>query len=337
MEPSVTKHLVFDYFAGKSTPMQKRLIGEWLLADANRETYYQWLIEWEHQLPQYLPELENKLEAYVEYLENNPAPEAEAAKRVRLSSGRPDRRNWFRWLVAATVLLFVGLLTWVNRERLLYENHTTGYNETRTLRLRDGSRVVMNANTTLLVPRLGFGTQSREVRLAGEANFSVRHTLDDRKFIVKAEKGLEVVVLGTEFTVSSRPRGARVVLNKGKVKLHFGHENARQEVIMAPGELVTLDQEGRAKLSRTTNPQPQKAWSAHRFVFEGTSLEELTYLFKDNFGLEILIGDEELKKMTLYGSFRAESAEQLLQELSAAANLRYEQRNDTIHILPGTR
>lgn len=317
--------------------MQKRLIEEWLRSDLNREAYYRWLVEWEHQSPQYLPSLESKVEAYLDFLENHPTTETAETSPGEPTSGHTTRRNWLGWLTAATVLLVIGTLGWLNQSKLFYQTHATGYNETKTLRLSDGTEVIMNANSTLLVPRFGFGTQSREVRLEGEASFSVIHTADDQKFIVKAENDLEVVVLGTEFTVSARPRGAKVTLNKGKVKLHYGKQDSRKEVTMAPGELVTLDREGQAKLGKTNNTQPQNAWAAHQFVFEGTSLQELAYLFRDNFGLKIEIGDEELRAMSLYGSFRAESAEQLLQELSAAANLRYEQKNDTIYILPDAR
>ncbi len=336
MEPKINKHLIFDHFAGKSTPMQKRLIEDWLRSPPNREAYYRWLVEWEHQSPQYLPSLESRVGTYIAYLENRSASEVSDAGLTDLPPTPATRRHWLRWLTAATVLLIVGLLGWLNQDELFYQTHVTGYNETETLRLSDGTRVVMNANSSLRVPRLGFGFRSRKVRLEGEANFSVTHTPDDQKFIVQADNDLEVVVLGTEFTVFTRPRGAKVVLDKGKVKLHFGSQNAREEVTMAPGELVTFDREGRAKLSKTANSQPQKAWAAHRFVFEGTSLEELTHMFHDNFGLNIEIGDQELKATTLYGSFRAESAEQFLRELSATANLRYEQKNDTIYILPNT-
>lgn len=336
MEPRINKHLIFDHFAGKSTPMQKRLIEDWLRSPPNREAYYHWLVEWEHQSPQYLPGLESKVETYIDYIDNNPTSEMTEASPTESISSHATQRHWLRWLTAATVLLIFGTIGWLNQGKLFSQTHTTGYNETKTLLLSDGTEVVMNANSSLRVPRFGFGSQTREVMLEGEANFSVTHTPNDQKFIVQAYNGLNIVVLGTEFTVFTRPRGAKVVLNKGKVKLRYGKIDAREEVTMAPGELVTLDREGHAKLSKTTNSQPQKAWAAHRFVFEGTSLEELTHLFHDNFGLKIEIGDEELKATSLYGSFRAESAEQFLQELSAAANLRYEEKNDTIYILPNT-
>ena len=317
--------------------MQKRSIEAWLQATENQELFYQWLAERENQSPQYLPELDNPLTAYAAFMDRNPEFTESAEVYKAENSPRLLKNSWFRWLVAASTILVLGIFCWLNQQTILFETHRTSYNETKPLNLADGTEVTLNSNSSLRVPRFGFGTQSREVKLEGEASFSVIHTADDQKFIVKTENDLEVVVLGTEFTVSARPRGAKVTLNKGKVKLHYGKQDSRKEVTMAPGELVTVDREGQAKLGKTNNTQPQNAWAAHQFVFEGTSLQELAYLFRDNFGLKIEIGDEELRAMSLYGSFRAESAEQLLQELSAAANLRYEQKNDTIYILPDAR
>ena len=332
MEPTINKFLIFEHISGKSTPMQKRLIREWLHEAANQEKYYQWLVEWEHHSPQYLPELDEKLEKYIHFMQEHPTrPVADTDVPLDITSP-PSRSIWLRWLVAATILLSCGLLGWKNQEMLIYKTYQTSFNETRSLELKDGTLVAMNANSILRVPRFGFGSKTREVFLTGEANFSVTHTIDHQRFIVRAENGLEVVVLGTEFTVYSRQRGSKVVLNKGKVQLRYQEGNARKKVMLKPGDLVTLDPKGRASLRKTASPQNYAAWAAHRFVFEGTSLSELTHLFEDNFGLKIKIEGEALRQLTLYGSFQAESAEELLQALTDAANLRYTQSNDTITI-----
>lgn len=332
MEPAITKYLLFDHFAGKSTPMQKRLIEAWLHDAQNRETYYQWLVEWEHQMPQYFPDQEARLTQYIHFMQHHPA---QSVQEISLSSRTPAptlRSYRSRWLVAATVLVSLGLVGWLGRDIIQYKTYQTDYNQTRTLTLSDGTQVVMNANSNLRVPRFGFGSNTREVLLTGEANFSVTHTPNQQKFIVRADNNLEVVVLGTEFTVYSRKRGSKVVLNKGKVRLRYQEGDAHKEVTMKPGDLVTLDSLGHANVRQTTTPQNYAAWAARRFVFEGTSLNELTYLFEDNFGLKIKIEGEALKQLTLYGSFQAQSAEELLEALTDAANLRYLQSNDTITI-----
>lgn len=312
--------------------MQKRLIEAWLHETQNQETYYQWLVEWEHQMPQYLPDPEAKLTQYIHFMQHHPAQLVQDFDSPLEKPKSSFQLYWSKWLVAATVLLCLSLLGWLGRDRVLYQTYQTTYNQTRTLLLSDSTKVVMNANSRLRVPRFGFGGKTREVQLTGEANFSVTHTPSHQKFIVRADHNLEVVVLGTEFTVYSRQRGSKVVLNKGKVQLHYQEGNAHREVTMKPGDLVTLDPQGQANIRRTAVPQNHAAWAAHRFVFEGTSLNELSYMFEDNFGLKVKIEGEALKQLTLYGSFQAESAQELLKALTDAANLRYTQSNDTITI-----
>lgn len=332
MEPSISKQLIQDHLAGKSSPIQKRSIEVWLQVAENQELFYQWLAEWENLSPQYLLELEPKLDAYIEFMEKKPAlPESEDFLEEE-NSLIIFKNSWFRWLVAASVLLFLGVIGWLNQQTLLFETHRTSYNQTKSLLLTDGTEVILNSNSSLRVPRFGFGSQTRDVFLTGEANFKVTHTIENEPFLVKTENDLEVIVLGTEFTVYARDRGSKVVLNKGKVQLRFQQGDARKNVTMKPGDLVTLDPEGHAKLRRTAAPQNYAAWAAHRFVFEGTSLEELTYLFADNFGLKIRIDDAALNQLTLYGSFQAESAEELLRALTDAASLSYSAQGDTIVI-----
>lgn len=241
MEPTVTKYLLFAHFAGKTTPLQKRLIEEWLRTVENQEKYYQNLVEWEYQSPQYLPELDLKLADYIHYMEQHPAQEVPDATALTKPPKPVSSLHWIKWLVAASLLVSLGLLGWANKDLVLYIAYRTGFNETKSIELKDGTRVNMNANSVLRVPRFGFGQKTREVLLTGEANFSVTHTIDNQKFIVKADHNLEVVVLGTEFTVYSRHRGSKVVLNKGKVQLRYKEGNASKEVMMKPGDLVTLD------------------------------------------------------------------------------------------------
>ncbi len=332
MESTINKQLVFEHLAGKSTPMQKCSIESWLQDDENRERFYQWLAEWEQQSPQYLPELDAKLAGYVAFLKKIPESPTLEAVLGEKNLSRPSGNLWARWLVAASALLVLGLAGWYGQEKLLFESHRTGFGETRSIGLPDGTQVMLNSNSCLRVPRFGFGSHTREVVLSGEANFSVRRTIDNRKFLVKTDQGLEVLVFGTEFTVYARERGSKVVLNKGKVQLRYGADDARKAMEMKPGDLVMLDPQGHAKLRRNAAPQNYAAWAAHRFVFEGTSLDELTYLFSENFDLKIKFEGEDLRQLTLSGSFQAESAEELLQALTDAASLSYSSRGDTIII-----
>jgi ferric-dicitrate binding protein FerR (iron transport regulator) len=234
------------------------------------------------------------------------------------------------WMVAASLTLGLVMSGWLFRSVFIYQTHTTAFGETKSLILSDNTKVMLNANSSLRLPRFGFGAKTREVLLTGEANFSVTHQSNNQKFIVKTDKGLEVVVLGTEFTVYSRQRGSQVVLNKGTVQLRYQEGKTQKELMMKPGDLVMFDQSNRLKQEVTKQPEKYAAWKDHRFVFDDTTLQEFAKIMDENYGLEVIIKDETLAKRTLVGSFRADSADELLEIVSEIFNINIARTGDTL-------
>ena len=101
--------------------------------------------------------------------------------------------------------------------------------------LSDGTRVMLNANSTLEYPASFDDAEVREVRLKGEAHFEVTKN-PHRPFVVKAGE-MQTQVLGTIFDVKAYRKDApKVTLMQGKVKV----SNADTEVEMRPGLTATL-------------------------------------------------------------------------------------------------
>ncbi|WP_439432204.1 FecR family protein [Segatella copri] len=101
--------------------------------------------------------------------------------------------------------------------------------------LNDGTKVMLNANSTLEYPVSFDDAEVREVRLKGEAHFEVTKN-PHRPFVVKAGE-MQTQVLGTIFDVKAYRKDApKVTLMQGKVKV----SNADTEVEMRPGQTATL-------------------------------------------------------------------------------------------------
>ena len=101
--------------------------------------------------------------------------------------------------------------------------------------LSDGTKVMLNANSTLEYPASFDDAEVREVRLKGEAHFEVTKN-PHRPFVVKAGE-MQTQVLGTVFDVKAYRKDApKVTLMEGKVKV----SNADTEVEMRPGQTATL-------------------------------------------------------------------------------------------------
>lgn len=328
MIPSVTKNLLFDHFAGRTTPLQKRLIEVWLREEANQETFYQWLAEWEHQSALYLPEADEGLQRYLRHMENTPSTELGPTPPANEPEA-PDRSFWTRWLMAACILVMLGLTGWFYRKPLLYQSYETAFGETRAFELSDGSRVTLNANSSLQVPRIGFGNYNRQVFLQGEAYFSVTHTIDNLRFVVKTANRFDVVVLGTEFSVYARSQGAKVLLDNGKVQVRYEAQKGSGEVLLKPGDLLTLDRQ-RPPRVQAVNPKNYAAWRDHRFIFENTKVRELIGMLADIYGLRVEIKSERLANRTLDGSFQAKNADELLGVIAELLQIKTHRQGNTV-------
>lgn len=322
MTPTPHDDLLFRYFSGQASRLQKNQIEEWTREPTHLELFYQTLARWEKQNPQYQPDPEQAIQRHRERMQ-----------RVAPRIGKPELAEetapiWQRlfrkkWLAAASVALMLGAALGMYQTFFQYKTYATDYGQTLSFGLPDGSQVTLNANSSLRIPRFGFGDDSREVFLRGEAEFEVKHTHNNARFIVKTPHALDVVVLGTRFSVFARNRGTRVALTQGKVELLYKTGKKPQHKTMKPGELATLDQRGQMAVVPIANPLQQTAWKDHRFVFSATPLSEISLMIEEVFGVKVLIPETTVAQMTVSGSFTAHDAEELIETLAEASTLTY--------------
>ncbi|GAB4033863.1 FecR family protein [Spirosoma gilvum] len=338
MEELVNKTLVFDYFAGKVSPLQKKSIEHWLAQPGNQDIYYQWLHEWELTNLQLTTNWQN---AFQTTRQRIGATVRVAGPFEDVPVRWWDNRRMGVWVAAASVLLILGIGNWLAGDVIRYKTIETGFGETKHCQLPDGSVVELNANSRIRFPRFGFGSESRipllsvgtagrQVELIGEADFSVRHLPNHQRFVVLTPKGLAVNVLGTQFTVFSRERRTQVVLRSGKVALTLPKQSNEPALIMKPGDLVTLDAQGKLALKQTLHPENASSWKQHRFTFETTSLREIAQTLHDNYGLTVNIEGEELANRTISGAFPAQDANELIKLVADLLQINYHRDNNDV-------
>ncbi|MFD3002453.1 FecR family protein [Pontibacter toksunensis] len=285
----------------------------------NEEFFYACLHEWEMTHPQYNADTKAAITKFNESILEQPRLYIKPGTEQRHTEHAKKNSGWQKYLVAASVLFVLLLGTWLFRDIALNKSYTTGNGEISAVTLSDGSKVVLNSNSLLQVPRFGFGGVSRQVQLRGEAMFSVVHTLDDKKFVVLTDPGFQVEVLGTEFNLSARDSDTKVVLQEGKVKVLYKEEpeQAATSLIMAPGDLVTVDEkQKKLQVKQVRHPENYSAWQHGRFVFDRTSLAEIKEILQDNYGLVVSLRGIDGSKISISGSFKARNADELLLALS---------------------
>lgn len=139
---------------------------------------------------------------------------------------------------------------------------------TYTLVLEDGTKVWINANSTLKFPAT-FDHHERRVHVNGEAYFEVAKDAA-RPFIVEAAH-LEIEAVGTAFNVNSyrSPGYVKAILTEGKIKV----DNGRQQRIMTAGNAVEASAAD-MKVS-AADLEEALAWRDGYFYFDRKAMGEI--------------------------------------------------------------
>jgi len=225
------------------------------------------------------------------------------------------------WLkVAAAVSLLLLVFAGYFQKKVQSHTYRTAFGESRRLLLPDKSLVTLNANSSLRISDEWGRPKEREVWLEGEAFFSVSKTKRKNrpvKFVVHTPD-LNVEVKGTEFNVNTRKNKTSVVLSEGLVHLYLCGIGDKNEIRMKPGDLVDFST-GDKKLSRKhlADASPLYSWKNNIWTLDGTSLEDISILIQETYGLTVNVENEYLRKQKVNGIIPTDNMEDLLHALES--------------------
>lgn len=194
-----------------------------------------------------------------------------------------------------------------------YQTITTPLASHTSFDLPDGSKVWLNAGSTITFPA-SFNSKQRLVKLTGQAYFDVKK--DKIPFCVETEK-FNIKVLGTAFDVLAyRGEEALVTLERGKVSLETTSGNG---AVLIPGEQAVIEIEGGQIQQRKVETSKFVTWKDNRLVFTDESFESVCIKLHRWFNVEISIEDESIKKIPVNGVIEYESISEVMQLLEICA------------------
>lgn len=254
-----------------------------------------------------------------------------------ISLNRPTRKIY--WTVAASIALIMGIsLVLLNRknENNAISQHTdqqwnklTVPNGRKSMmKLPDGSTIVLNGGSTLEYPKV-FSDTIRELKLSGEAYFSVTHDAH-RPFVVHTGQ-LDTRVLGTEFNVSAyRPEENVVVaLVRGKVKVSADHKSD----ILTPGLKVHYDAQNGELTKSDFDPREQLAWKENRLVFKNADFQTVAEAIEHAYGYQ-LVDKNKNTGWHYTGSFQSDDVFTVVENICFSKNMQYTSDKKTIYLSP---
>lgn len=174
-------------------------------------------------------------------------------------------------------------------------NHEPTYNTVETpkggqyqVRLPDGTKVWLNAASSLTYPASFAALNDRTVRLIGEAYFEVAKD-KNKPFLVATEKQT-VEVLGTHFNINSYSDEAstKTTLLEGAVKIITNNSIK----ILKPGQEANVN----VKIDiSAVNTEEAIAWKNGYFRFDDEKLESVMRKISRWYDVDVIYQDEALK------------------------------------------
>jgi transmembrane sensor len=213
-----------------------------------------------------------------------------------------------------------------NSEALAYNTISTPIGGQYQVILPDGSRVWLNAMSSIKFP-VSFSTlKERRIELSGEAYFEVEHDKDHPFKVITAKQ--EVEDLGTQFDVNAYADEAstKTTLLKGSVEVTAGDNVS----LLKPGQ--------QAKVTNNitvaeVNTQAVIAWKNGYFMFDDDKLDDIMRLVSRWYNIKVIYADESVKDETFGAlSTRFANISILLNIMEQTGNAHFKINGSTITI-----
>ena len=169
--------------------------------------------------------------------------------------------------------------------------------------LSDGTKVWLNAASSIRYPVCFSGQDRRVVNVVGEAYLEVAKDAA-HPFIVTTRQS-NITVLGTSFNVKAYPDepADKTSLVEGLVSVRPGSAAGSGDVLLRPGAQAVVDC-GRRLTVSAANLEEALAWKNGLFVFQSECLESITRKLYRWYNVDIVFNDNTLKNIRFTGRLR---------------------------------
>lgn len=151
--------------------------------------------------------------------------------------------------------------------------------------LADGSRVWLNAASTIRFPAAFTGAE-RRIQLSGEAYLEVAHS-QEKAFIVETDERADIRVMGTSFNIQAYTgeEAFAITLLQGKVKVDGHALYGNTSVTLQPGQQA-IHAQGKLLVQQADTEQVL-AWKNGLFNFENAGVKEVMQQLERWYNVEV--------------------------------------------------
>ena len=309
-----------QYLEGKLTEDEQLELLRWLKGDGNQAIFNHTKANW----------WKNKSTGWDGIGQSRLAERLAEKKKL----GRTQRQlSIYRYAAVFLLMASIAAAMYISRQHLV--NPTLQYTEIHTdfgqvsgMTLPDGTEVWINAGTKLLYNNQ-YGTSNRDIKVNGEAYFSVSK---NKKIPFVVDMGLmKVEVTGTSFGVSNYDDSntMNVVLEEGSVNVHSA--NNKLLVTLKPEEMALFNKSEMTLETRKVKPRNYTSWKdgvIHIFELPlGQLVEKLEKRYNQKFEVEPAV-----REFPYTMSIEGESLSEIINLIERISPVKAVQQGDIIKL-----
>jgi transmembrane sensor len=198
--------------------------------------------------------------------------------------------------------------------------------------LADGTKIWLNAESSILYPVSFAGQRTREVFLNGEAFFDVAED-KEHPFIVRT-RDINIKVLGTAFNVKSYEGDPTVktTLVRGKVEIQSENGDGEKAVELRPNQQAVFSHSTEKMTLLNVEAENFISWNSGSLVFKNENLYDVVKSLERWYGVAIHIPDETNMDCRLTARIDKESLDQTLEMLQSLTGITYQMEDNKVFI-----
>lgn len=207
---------------------------------------------------------------------------------------RSTEKKWIHHPIlkyAALILLFIGIgfLIYRRPDKVQESQFFTASGISKTIKLPDGSNIILNAKSRLTVAA-DFNTTDRKVKLEGEAFFSIAKDRT-RPFIIRSGD-LKTTVVGTSFNINAYPEQNEIKISvaSGKIKVSQIIPQGIDKPLsigMTKNQLLVFNNLTKSALIKTGDPDLFNSWSRGELYIDNASVIQIGEQIGRHFKMKI--------------------------------------------------
>ena len=215
---------------------------------------------------------------------------------------------------------------------LVYNTLTVPYGRRFSLELSDGTKLQVNAGTSIRFPVKFIKGQERKVFVEyGEAFFDVAK--DSKHPFIVNNNNIDIKVLGTQFNVSAYPedKTTTTVLVEGSVQL-FDNSKSKSGTFIKPGYQAIWSPVKQNFEVKQADIESQTGWRSGKIVLRSLPFNQMIIKLQRHYNVDIVCNENQLKNEIITATFDEEGIEDVLKLINEIHPIKYEIKGRKITI-----